>query len=98
MSTVRAIRVEDIRDGDGKKPGAYEIRHYENQTGIAFRCPCGCGNEAWLPLAAVPENSDLLPRWGFDGNEASPTLTPSIAFSGGCRWHGFLTAGEWVSC
>lgn len=34
--------------------------------------------------------------WGWDGNEAKPTITPSIHAID--RWHGFLTAGRLRSC
>lgn len=34
--------------------------------------------------------------WEFDGNEDSPTLTPSVNAEG--QWHGFITAGRAVSC
>lgn len=34
--------------------------------------------------------------WGWDGNEDSPTLTPSIHAVG--NWHGYLTAGILKSC
>jgi len=44
--------------------------------------------------------------WQWDGNKEKPTITPSIATSitwGEERerielWHGFLTAGRFVSC
>lgn len=34
--------------------------------------------------------------WGWDGNEETPTLTPSIHTIG--HWHGFLTNGRLNSC
>lgn len=46
--------------------------------------------------------------WAWDGNRECPTLTPSISASahveGGApnnfyeAWHGYLTAGKFVSC
>ena len=36
--------------------------------------------------------------WKWDGNEAKPTLTPSILRKSGCRWHGYLTGGEFRTC
>lgn len=94
MSTVRAIRVEDIDEDAGKASGAYEVRRYAGETGIAFRCPCGCGREGYLPIRP----QDIGPSWDMTGPDDAPTLTPSVLFTGGCRWHGYLTAGEWVSC
>lgn len=34
--------------------------------------------------------------WGWDGNENSPTLTPSIHAPG--QWHGYMRSGKLVSC
>ena len=36
------------------------------------------------------------PSWQWDGNEDTPTLTPSIAcgMPKGCDWHGYMTAGR----
>jgi hypothetical protein len=34
--------------------------------------------------------------WGWDGNVANPTLTPSIEWKG--HWHGHMTNGRLVSC
>lgn len=91
---MRATRVDDIHEGEGKLPGAYELRRYDGETGIAFRCPCGCGKEGYLPIRP----QDIGPSWEFDGNDASPTVSPSVLFTGGCKWHGWLRNGEWVSC
>jgi hypothetical protein len=35
-------------------------------------------------------------HWGWDGNVERPTLTPSINWVD--HWHGYLCAGELVSC
>lgn len=34
--------------------------------------------------------------WGWDGNEETPTIEPSIHAVG--SWHGYLRAGRLVSC
>ena len=34
--------------------------------------------------------------WGWDGNEATPTLEPSIHAPG--EWHGYLRKGRLESC
>ena len=60
-------------------------------SGIIFCCPCGCGE-----VSSVPVIGDR--KWNWDGNKETPTLTPSILKMSGCRWHGFLTAGEWRTC
>ena len=80
---VRATMVEDI--DDSTVAGAVEIR----ETGLAFRCPCGCERESWLPFR--PEAS---PSWEWDGNREAPTLSPSVHNVG--HWHGFLKSGWWT--
>jgi hypothetical protein len=93
---MKAIIVSDVRSDEGQQPGAVEIRELHGEVrGFAFRCPCGCGFESWLPV----NRSDGLGGWDWDGNREAPTLTPSILQSGlPCKWHGFLTAGEFVQC
>lgn len=85
--------VDDIRSDAGKAPGAIELRAIDGDIwGIGFRCPCGCGEESWLPLE--PRNPH---GWTWDGNREAPTLEPSVLQSGlPCKWHGFLRNGEWV--
>lgn len=90
---VNAIIVDDIRSDAGQQPGAVEFRELNDVVrGIAFRCPCGCGYESWLPL-------NREGGWNWDGNREAPTCTPSILQSGlPCKWHGYLTDGEFRSC
>lgn len=91
---MHAIIVNDIDNTD--VPGAIELRELDGiVAGIAFRCPCGCSHQAWLPV----DRQDHPHSWIWDGNRDAPTLTPSILQSGlPCKWHGFLTAGEWRQC
>lgn len=91
---MHAIIVNDIDNTD--VPRAIELRELDGiVAGIAFRCPCGCGYQAWLPV----DQQDHPHSWNWDGNRDAPTLTPSILQSGlPCKWHGFLTAGEWRQC
>ena len=58
--------------------------------GIALKCPC-CARETYIPL------QEPGPVWKWDGNKEKPTLSPSIQFVGGCRWHGWLRGGEFVN-
>jgi hypothetical protein len=60
---------------------------------LRFVCPCGCGS-----VGTVPVKSGYGTHWTWDGNTELPTLTPSILRMSGCRWHGYLTKGEWVKC
>lgn len=91
---VKAVLVKDLDDARNT-PGAIEIRQYSNGefAGMAFICPCGCGQEGYLPFEPAPS-----PSWAWDGNLLKPTLAPSILQKNGCRWHGWLKAGEFVTC
>jgi len=91
---VPAIVVDKIESEAGHQPGAIELRDLEGRMmGIAFRCPCGCGYTSWLPVTQEDRG------WEWDGNREAPTLTPSILQSGlPCKWHGYLTAGEFRPC
>lgn len=64
-------------------------------TDLAYVCPCGC--KEWRRVPVEGEK-----KWTWDGNEATPTLTPSILHVSSnaerCHWHGFLTAGFWKTC
>lgn len=92
---VKATLVDDI-DLAKDVPGAIEYRKPyagDGYAGIGFICPCGCRREGWLPFRPAAS-----PSWEWDGNHAAPTLKPSVLQVGGCRWHGYLTAGQWRAC
>ena len=90
---MKALIVDNIRSEPGRAAGAIELRRYADTGsvgGIAFRCPCGCGEESWLPVNRGDSG------WDWDGNEVAPTLSPSVLQSGfPCRWHGYLRNGRW---
>lgn len=92
--------VEDIDEADGQDAGAIEFRlryRGEGIAGIGFRCPCGCGNEGYLPVRAPEMERTQRPEWEWDGNTVAPTLSPSVFNTGmPCKWHGYLRNGEWV--
>jgi len=91
---TRAIIVDDIRSEAGQQAGAIEFRELEGVVrGIAFRCPCGCGFESWLPV--LPDERG----WHWNGSREAASTTPSILQSGlPCKWHGYLTDGVFRSC
>ena len=99
---VRAIKVDHIRGPGGEHPGAVEFRRMpgrDNICGIAFRCPCGCGFQSYMPVHSPGAEPTGRPEWAFNGSEEAPTTTPSILQSGlPCKWHGYLTNGEFVPC
>lgn len=96
---VKAVNVLN-RPGDAelKAPGEFFLLEMHGQPGVIggmeFICPCGCGKAGFLGF----EPYELHPCWKWDGNKEAPTLTPSVLQKSGCKWHGYLTAGEWVAC
>lgn len=67
---------------------------YREHAAIVYRCP-GCNDERCVPVRPWPDGAS----WEWDGNVEAPTLTPSILHGDcACKWHGYLTAGEFVSC
>ena len=92
---VRAQRFESI-DEVQAVPGAFEFYTYRDRhpAGMIYCCPCGCGRTG--ALAFRPTDEEGRASWEWDGNWEQPTLSPSILHKD--HWHGFLTAGVWVSC
>lgn len=76
---------------DAETPGAFIVVEIK---GIRCVCPCGCGSR--FALSFVGHADSPRPAWTWDGDRARPTLSPSIRDLGGCKWHGFLTAGVWT--
>jgi hypothetical protein len=65
---------------------------------LTYVCPCGCKDWRQIPVTPGSETG-----WAWNGDEETPTLTPSILHtlsegSGNCGWHGYLTAGFWQTC
>lgn len=72
-------------------------------VGIGFDCPCGCETRVYIdfknPMDGGPQLRGDKHAWTRTGDTfADITLRPSIQRMGGCKWHGFLTDGELVSC
>lgn len=93
----KAIHNQDA-DGFDLAAGEYKftgVMNHEGTHGMAFGCPCGCGDVSAIRFDTSPIEGD--PRWHWNGNRESPTLTPSLHKTQGCGWHGYLTNGEFVS-
>lgn len=89
---VPATLVDDV-DDHRDTPGAIDVRAFDGRVaGIGFICPCGCGQEGWLPV-----EPEAAPSWEWNGNVERPTLSPSVLQRNGCKWHGYLRAGVWES-
>jgi hypothetical protein len=79
------------------------VADYPGSTGhILFVCPNGKRCSVLLGPTFVPRPAeDKCNVWAWDGNCERPTITPSINCiaekdgkpTGGCGWHGFITAG-----
>jgi len=74
-----------------RQPGAFSIN--ESGSHIFCECPCGCGSHMHLPLCT---GTKVDRAWLWDGRRDAPTLNPSIRDLGGCKFHGYLTAGVWT--
>ena len=75
------------------RPGEYEfafedVEGMEAIDGMAARCPCGCGAEAYLGFGAADE-----PRFDWNGDEAAPSLVPKVGFPCGKAF--WLHGGAW---
>ena len=99
MGALDAVRAERRANWDALENGPaggfmFDVDH----RSVIYLCPCGCEQLGALPIVKGDEQAAQRPAWHWNGNEDSPTLTPSIRRLDGCRWHGFLTAGEWQPC
>lgn len=62
-------------------------------TSLILVCPGGCGNV--VPIAIERPG---VSGWKWNGLYELPSLTPSLQMNVHCRWHGYLTNGEFISC
>lgn len=95
MKALLAGSIDELRSAS-RRPGLIELNRRADGTigGLHFICPCGCGRESYLPARGRGHPRE----WDFSGPDDSLTVSPSVQQVGGCQWHGWLTAGEWVSC
>lgn len=95
------VRARNVgKHDDVSQPGdfCFTVQNgVEGCAGLIYLCPCGCGIEGALTFRKGV-NEDKHPAWDWDGNQAAPTLSPSIRRTVGCRWHGHLRKGVWESC
>ena len=93
---VKATVLANERDVfNSDVPGAYLIDAGPAELGFAtiiYVCPCGCGEKNSLPIATGEKKPQY---WQWNGELTNVTLTPSIKRMDGCKYHGFLTKGEW---
>lgn len=86
--------VEDPPDHLDKKH-LYVVGSKDEPWQIEFLCPCGCQDKIVLPV-----NRQTSPRWDLQINkDGTPTLSPSVWRTKGCKAHFFLRRGkiQWCS-
>ena len=95
---IRALKSPSIHQlREELVAGSYCYRAFregEAPAGMAFICPCGCGSESWM---AFEGSNQPGPCWKWNGNDLSPSLTPSVKQIN-CGWHGWLKDGYWEVC
>lgn len=73
-------------------------------VGINFDCPCGCGNQCYIPFTNPLDGGPAIDKvtWNREGDTfENMTLTPSIRripHNGSCGWHGFIKKGQIETC
>jgi hypothetical protein len=85
-------------DNDGKTilPGemhVYTVPGENFPKSVNFLCPCGCGRECYTPVCPTDQKVPNSRVWGFSRGPNGVTLTPSIRYLSGCRWHFNITDG-----
>ncbi len=78
----------------------------QEEVGISFDCICGCGTRVFVMFAKDKEGKPTRgndPKWERTGETFEDlTLRPSIQRCKvnklSCRWHGYVTNGEVITC
>ncbi|MDA4845973.1 DUF6527 family protein [Hoeflea poritis] len=93
---VEAEGFQDLKSfRDARRPGSFHIAEDGEDIYFWSFCPCGCGAQSSIPIGRNIK-PDESPSWNWNGDEAKPTLEPSINHVG--HWHGWLRDGIWSSC
>lgn len=94
---IRAIRFRDHRAFRAQgMPGAVYFDVTQDPVALWFKCPCGCGEVARIPVGRN-EKPALAPSWRWNGSLSDPSLEPSVRQLV-CGWHGWLRDGYWEAC
>ncbi len=107
MTRVHLDDPHDVNAGDGftseRPAGSFAWvfnPHEHNQRYIVLRLPCPNHPLAILPVhrpGEVPVGGKHA-YWQWNGNEDTPTLSPSILHHSVPSWHGHVDAGVMVPC
>lgn len=98
--SVDARECWTFEEADRVGPGAFIWQRAETGYSLFFMLP----GEDFLRVISVNNGPPLGPRvWGWNGNDHSPTLMPSILAydlksAKAEVWHGYLTKGRFISC
>lgn len=96
MSAVKVAIADSWDSLDSAGPGAIYFPQPSVKTGvrsIILNCP-GCGDRSAMAVySGVPKPPS--PSWEISGEGDKITLKPSINCVGCCKWHGWLTNGEY---
>lgn len=93
---LRAILYRDRLDFRQAAPaGAVYFDLIGDPVALWFRCPCGCGDFARIPVGKDAKPA-VSPSWKWNGSLTEPTLEPSV-HQLNCGWHGYLRDGYWES-
>jgi len=93
---MRAAIVDDLDTPAGREPGAIELRDWDDAlAGIAFRCPCGCGYDAW----AAGQRPRKGPWLGLEQRSHRSDIDPvCAAIRSALPLARLSDAGEWKEC
>jgi len=84
-----------------RQPGYFEFQPTLDPSKpvyMQYNCPCGCGSPGILRVLRPIDAPHDSNTWGWDGDEKSPTLSPSIRRLIHCKFHGHLQNGQWSTC
>jgi hypothetical protein len=89
-------RIADKGDVDNVGEFAWGDENGVRYIMIALPCPRADAPDNYIMNYLPVINGGNMPgkRWGWDGNEDAPTLTPSIHCIG--HWHGWVRNGALV--
>lgn len=95
VERLGSVRRVARRAGDAKWATHLEA----DKKTLMFVCPCGCGDVISVAVCPPPAPAAAAgrPCWAWNGSIERPTLTPSIQYTAGCRWHGWLVDGVFRS-
>lgn len=92
--TIAMRRVGPARRALGLfTPGCFDIRERNGGWWILFVDPYGVWHDLPVTIGTKVDRA-----WLWDGNVETPTVQPSVRHVDPEGWHGFITAGEMLSC